>query len=993
MKDKVHEKPKPENSQMSRSQRRKQQKLERKERKKNRPPWKKVLRFFSKSISAVIIIGFVGSGVCAAVVWHKYGDTVQSSVTDAFSIAEQVDKADFVQKPKTIIYDKNGDVLKELKQYDYDFPEYDEINPLFIKAVVAVEDKRFYVHHGVDLYGTLRSVASTVLGNDTQGGSTITQQLVRNVILEDRSVTIERKLKEQVISQEIEKKFSKKEILQYYLNNVYFGHSSYGIGPASRYYYGKDQSKLTIDEVAVIIGITNNPSLFDPVNKPNNALKKRNRVLKSMYLNGAITKAEYDEAIQKPIKLNIQEHDIDNRVNGNDALSFALNEATEDLMEKNGFVFQYTFESGKEYEDYQELYYEEYDKIRQEIVKGGYEIHTSIDPKLQKKLEATVQDEMKYYTGIDKNGIYKTQLAMTTIDNKTGEVLAVVGGRGQKEDYFNRAFQGVRQPGSAAKPLVAYANAFELGYKPQSVLVDSKIKNGPKNWYTGYRGSMTIRYALEQSVNTVAYKLANQVGSDTFLDKLEKMQFSHLTNQDDNVIISIGGFTKGVTTVEMAGGYSTFTRNGNFLEPTNIREIDDVVTHEPITKNEYEETKVFQEDAAYMMIDSLKSVMKSGTGKPAQPNNYKYIFGKTGTTNDSKDSYFVGASPYFTTAVWVGHDTPSSLTDNEVELSKELFREWNEELHIGKKVVDFKRPESVYGSSGGSLYSTLETYAEVQARREAKEDERINAETEAQRQRLEKEDYRIIYHLTSEEEQEREDATATAIREARNFDMTELDQYQDWMKLIEKAERLNERVKHQDAHDNFVSEINEVKVIAEVQKQNIEEEIEREKAEKKREEAKLKSMKEQLSAYMERVNAGELLSEDEFNELEQLAQNLENKGESVPTIDPNWLEPKKEEEEEPIENSEKTTTDKDNDSTISSKEESSKSDKEEQKDEKSPTKETSKTSESRAATAPKKTNNSTESSGTGGDDVTMTKPKSEPKSTTKAKPEKPPEQD
>lgn len=871
---------------------------------KNLPRWRKVLRIIRKSIFTIIIVGVLATGVLAAVVWHKYGDTITTSVTEGFEIAEQVKSTDFVQRQPTVIYDVNGSVLKELKQYEYDAPAYQDINPYFLKGIVAVEDNRFYYHHGVDLYGTIRSVAQTVLGGDVQGGSTLTQQLVRNVILEDNEVSIERKLKEQVVAQELEKKISKKEILQYYLNNVYFGHGNYGIGPASQYYFGKDQSELTVDEVAVIVGITNNPTVFDPINEPKNSVAKRNRVLKTFLQSGIITQKEYNELVKKPITLNIQEHNIDNRVNDSYALSFAVHKTTEKLMEANGFVFQYLFDTDEEYKAYQERYQQEYDKTRQRIVMGGYEIRTSIDQAVQKELEETVAKEMSGFTAKTKDGSYQTQVAITTIDNQTGEVTAIVGGR-EPNEYFNRAYQGVRQPGSAAKPIVAYGNAFEAGYTPQSNVVDRAIKNGPKNWYNGYWGNMTIRYALEQSVNTVAYRLANQVGSDVFLDKLERMQFSHLTPEDNNPIIAIGGFNKGVTTVEMAGGYSTFTRNGNFLESTNVREIKDVVTGETIVKNEYEPTSVFQEDAAYFMIDTLKSVVTSGTGKSAQPRNYPHVFGKTGTTNNNKDSYFVGGTPYYTTAVWVGHDNPSSLTSSELNLPKELFREWTEELSEDKEVIDFQMPKSVI-RSGNSLYSKLETYADLQAKREKQEEIRLANEQKAQWERLALEDYRIIYHLTSEEEKNREAKTEQAIQEAQNFVMNKVEDYEAWMELIEKAKSLNEEVKHQAAKDRFTAQLNELEAIATTEKERLVEEIKRQKEEEKRleeqrkqEEAEIQSMQQALDGWMKKINGGETLTQEEFMEVEQLVQQLQNKGVAVPNIHIEWIEPAK--EEDPIE--------------------------------------------------------------------------------------------
>jgi len=880
-----------------RKRRRREKKLAKKEKIRNLPKWRRVLRVIRKTIAALIIMSFLVSGIGAAVVWHRYGDIVTKSVTEGFKIASQIREEDFIQRQPTVVYDVHGNVLKEFKQFEYDAPKYEEINPYFLKGIVAVEDHRFYIHHGVDLYGTLRSVFKTVLGGSVQGGSTITQQLVRNVILQDSNVTIERKLKEQVVAQELEKRFSKKEILQHYLNNVYFGHGNYGIGPASRYYFGKDQNELTVDEVAVIIGITNNPTLFDPINQPESALRKRNTILTTFLTNGIISQQEYDELIQKPLQLNVQEHHIDNHVNESYALSFAVHKATEALMEANGFVFQYRFDTRDEYNAYHERYDEEYDKTRQRILNGGYEIHTSIDPSVQERLETLAKQELTGYSD-------KIQMAIATVDNRTGEVVALVGGRDVKNDYFNRAYQGVRQPGSTAKPITVYAKAFELGYTPQSQLVDRPIKNGPKNWYDGYWGTMSIRYAIEQSVNTVAYQLANEVGSDAMLEQLEKMKFSHLAPEDNTTIIALGGFTYGTTMVEMASAYSSLIRNGKFIEPTNIREIKDIVTGETIVKNDCEEIPVFREDAAYITLDTLKGVMKTGTGKLAQPSNYPYVIGKTGTTDKNHDSLFVGGTPYYTTAVWVGYDTPSPLNNSEKNLPKYLFREWNEKLHQGLDVMDFPMPDSVY-RYGNAIYSRMKTYEDLEKERKAKEDRRMEKEMQYQRERLALEDYRILYGLTSEEEQKREAKVEEALREAESFVMTEVEDYEIWMGLIEEAKDLNKEVKHQAARNRFHQRINELEIIAATEKQNILKRIEEEKQrqkeleeQRKKEEQEIQQMLNEFQGWMKRIENGEAFTEEEVSILETLVQRLKEKGIEVPELKITYVETGEDEQPE-----------------------------------------------------------------------------------------------
>lgn len=863
---------------------------------KNLPKWRKFIRFTRKTIAYSLFTGILLAAGALGYVWKEYGPTVQGAVTEGFAISKQFDKNVFIQRQPTVVYDKDNNIIKELKETASEYVAYEDINPYFKNGIVAVEDKRFYLHQGVDLYGTARSMVSTYVSGDTQGGSTLTQQLVRNVILNNNEVSVNRKLKEQVVSQELEKMLSKEEIVQHYLNNVFFGNGNYGIAPASNFYFGKDQSELSAGEVAIIIGITNNPALFDPIKQEESALNKRNRVLKTMLDNGVIDKQVYDVETEKAIELNITSHNLNNDLSDNDLLEYTIHKATEDLMEASGFVFSYVFNTEEERLRYKERHAEVYDMYRKKILSGGYEIHTSVDMKKQKELEDYVEKKLAPYNAKTEHGLYRTQIAMTTIDNKTGEVTAIIGGRGEEGDYLNRAYQSPRQPGSTMKPLISYAPAFEMGYAPQSKVVDSEIKNGPRNVYRGYWGEMTARYALEMSVNTVAYKLANQVGSKTFMDKLERMEFSYLTENDHNPIITLGGLTYGVTTVEMASGYSTLTRHGRFIEPTNVVAIKDIITKEILVEKDKKPRQVYQEDAAYFTIDTLKGVMTDGTGKNAQIPNYSHSFGKTGTTNDVKDSYFVGGTPYYTTAIWVGYDMPATITPYERALPMEIFSDWNEKLHKGLKVIDFEMPKSVT-KSGDKLYSSLETYKDKQRKRQQQEDTRLQQERAKQRERLELEDYRIVHNLTTEEELKRESATEKAIAEARNFLMASVEDYDVWMELIEEAKKQNEKVKHKRAYERYRIEISEIEIRATVEKDRLLAEIKKQEEEERkreeaflREQAEIEQLQQSLSGYLSQVEAGKTLTEAEFVTLESIILRLKEKGVETPQIHVEWIE-------------------------------------------------------------------------------------------------------
>lgn len=750
-------------------------------------------------------ITVVGTGIAGAYAWNQYGDLVKSSVTKGYEISEGVKETDFVTKLPTKIVDKDGKVLKVFKEFQYETPAFKELNPNFMDALVSAEDERFYDHHGVDLYGTLRGIASTLQGNGIQGGSTITQQLVRNVILESSEVTVERKLIEQVVSQEVEKKMGKDEIIRHYLNNVYFGNGNYGVGPASRYYFSKDQKDILIHEAATIIGITNNPSVFDPIQNPKSSLKKRNRVLDKMLEVGAITKAEHVEATKQPLGIKVTLNKIDNSVT-EPALSYALHKSTEHLMERNGFVFQTVFVDNDARKAYKEKYHEEFVKVRQSILNGGHYIETSIDQEKQKDLESAVAKVMSPLYGKDhKTGFYNTQTAMTTIDNETGEVVAIIGGRGEDGNIFNRGYQGVRQPGSTIKPLVAYTPAFELGYTPESKLVDSHIPKGPTNVYTGYKGAVTLRYATEISINTIAYQLGNKVGGENMVTKLSKMNFASLAPSDENPIISLGGFTYGATTVEMASGYASLINQGIYREPSNIRLIKDVVTDEVLYKRDTKERKIYDSGASYLMLDTLKGVMTKGTGTHAMPNNFKQVIGKSGTTNAVKDVWFVGGTPYYTTAVWTGRDKPSSLPEYERKMAGLLFKEWNEKLHQGKKSKDFSRPNTVWKQNG--VWTTAVKHVERDRKqRQYLDSLRRDAEQVAQEERLALEDYRILHGLTLKEETAREKAVKDAFQEFYDVSFDNLEQYEEQLQLLEDVTPLIEKVKHKRALDAFMIE-------------------------------------------------------------------------------------------------------------------------------------------------------------------------------------------
>ena len=746
--------------------------------------------------------------------WWKYGYDIRNTIADGYSYSQGLKKSDFRPKNSTVIYDRNGKEIKKLSQSSSNYTDINDINPKISQGLVAVEDQRFYIHHGVDLYGIMRSTVSTLVHRRTEGGSTLTQQLVKNVILQDQSQNLTRKLKEMVIAQQLEKKFTKKQILEFYINDVYMGHGSYGFSAASNYYFSQDQKDLSIDKLAVLVGIPNNPVYYDPVIYPKRAVKRRNMILYIFHQRGLISKKTYQTARTKPLGLKINEKKYDNDVSNNYALSYAVFNATEELMKSSGFTMRYDFKNRDDQKEYGIKYNQAYERARGQLMDGGYTIRTTIDQDLQNKIESLVNDTYKAYTGRDAHGKLAPQVSSTVIDNKTGDVIAVVGGRTTEGDQVNRAIKGYRQPGSTAKPLVAYAPASERGYLPQSTVVDSAVGTPViHNWYSGYTGSNTLRHALENSINTIAYKLAAQDTKHTYYNDLVKMEFANLDPlQKDNPRLAIGSFTYGVTTTEMASAYSSFSRGGQFIHPSNLSSIYDNDNDRYIYQNTHMKKNVYTKNASYMMINTMQSVISDGLGKAAALDNYKYTAGKTGTTDDTKDSYFVGMTPSFTIANWTGNDTPSTLTQSEDALTMQAFKAEGQYLvdYMKQKDKDVKKPSTVTVSGSNLTVKTSNEKPSIQDIIDTNFSKYNTDQENKNTNRLYNLDYRIIYHLTKKEEFSREDKVQKAIDKYNKTPITKESQYNKKLSALQKIRYLNANVKRQSAKNRFNRQILEL---------------------------------------------------------------------------------------------------------------------------------------------------------------------------------------
>ena len=578
-------------------------------------------------------------------------------------------------------------VLKGEK--DVYYLPYEAIPKYCIDSLLATEDRKFFEHAGYDVYAIIRA-AKAYLDNEgeiRQGGSTITQQLARTIYLSNEK-TVERKVKEIFLAANLEKKYTKSEILEFYLNNIYFANGYYGIQAASYGYFGKPAGELSLSEAAFLCGIPNSPSDYNPVKRFDNTMLRRDSVLKQMRENGYISKDEYEKAISETITLNRS-----SREKKNYAETFTYYCTVRMLMKQEGFILRNDFTSDRDKDEYEDLYEEEYYRVKRSLYTKGYRIYTSLNPEKQELLQQAVDEGLAEFDEKQENGIYALQASAVCIDNDTGYVTAIIGGREQESEGYtlNRAFQSPRQPGSSIKPLVVYTPAFERGYYPDTKVLDEKFEGGPRNSGGVYSGEIDIRYAVSVSKNTIAWKLFEELTPKIGLLYLKRMGFGHLVQSDYVPAASLGGLTYGTTALEMAGAYATICNDGIYREPTCIMRISDA-DGETVAGgygNENDRVRIYEANASRMMTDVLKTVMTSGTGRRLAIEGITSA-GKTGTTENQRDGWFVGFTKYYTTAVWVGYDYPREMKELMGNTYPGyIWQAYMTEIHKGLQDKDF----------------------------------------------------------------------------------------------------------------------------------------------------------------------------------------------------------------------------------------------------------------------------------------------------------------
>lgn len=621
----------------------------------------------------------------------KYGEGFINAQKSAKKLVADSTLDTFRQSETSLVYNNKGELLSVLKgEKDVYYLEFKDIPKYASQAMISIEDKKFMQHPGVDVQAMMRSAVALVRhgGKITQGASTITQQLSRNIFL-THTVTYERKIKEIFLALDLEKKYSKEQILEFYLNNVYFANGFYGIQAASKGYFNKDVKELSLSQIVYLCAIPNNPTLYDPFDHPENTIKRRDRILTQMYNDGKIGKEDQDKAVNEKITVKQRKMTPNNYVQ-----TYVFYCATRALMSEQGFEFRNTFDSDDDKKSYDEAYTELYNQCQNSLYHKGYRIYTSIDMSKQSLLQSAVDDTLKGFEDKTEEGVYSFQGAAVSIDNETGRVVAIVGGRSQDSLGYtlNRAYQSFRQPGSSIKPLIVYTPSFEKGYYPDSIVNDEKFKDGPSNSNHKYAGEITVRSAVEQSKNVIAWKMFQELTPKVGLSYLLNMNFSKIDKNDYYPASSLGGFTKGTSPVEMTAGYATLAHDGVYRVPTCIVTIKDT-EGEVIVDDLIAKKRIYDENASRMMTDVLTGVIKNGTGRGLGLNNM-ISAGKTGTTNDKKDGWFVGYTPYYTTGVWVGYDIPKSVSGlSGATYPGTIWKVYMNEIHKDLDPASFKAYE------------------------------------------------------------------------------------------------------------------------------------------------------------------------------------------------------------------------------------------------------------------------------------------------------------
>lgn len=611
------------------------------------------------------------------------------------SMNTKSDLADDIRPPaSSLVYDSDGNEIATIHAAENRMPvKLDQVPQNLQDAFVAVEDNRFYDHIGVDPRGIARAIWANLRGRTvSEGGSTITQQLAKNAYLtQDR--TLKRKIQEVFLALRLEHQYTKSEILELYLNQIYFGQGAYGVQAAARTYFGKDVEDLTLNECAMLAGIPKSPNYYSPLNNLQAAQERKATVLDQMVKYGYLDSATAEKTKQEKPDLVKPDPAKDDKGEA----SYFVDYVTQKLIDKYG---------------------------ADAVYKDGLQVYTTIDMDMQRAAEKAMKGLPSGRK--DSNGVQQPQGALVALDPHTGYVKAMVGGRGT--DQFNRATMAERQPGSAFKPFV-FAAALENKFSPSTVINDSPIKIGdwePQNDEHTFSGAVTMRQVAQHSMNVPTVKIAQKLGIEKVLYYAQEMGISTLVmdgpHNDKNLASALGGLTKGVTPLELTSAYGTFANKGVHVDPVVIVKVLDR-NGKVIDEANPEQHNVISESSAADLTSMLQDVIRAGTGRRA--NIGRPAAGKTGTTSDYHDAWFVGYTPDLVASVWIGNDDNTSLGGIYGGIvPATIWKDFMTEALKGTPAKDFDGSESSGGDSIGSLEDDKSTAVTKKSAAPAKKEEK-----------------------------------------------------------------------------------------------------------------------------------------------------------------------------------------------------------------------------------------------------------------------------
>ena len=668
-----------------------------------------------KVLGSILLILLI-AGLLFALIFAYY---VKTSLAPSLSLSLE----DYqLSESGKIYYQDSAGIWQELATLPADqdriWVDYEDIPWYMEKAVVAIEDRRFYEHKGVDWYRTAGAFVHMFAQMDSSfGGSTVTQQLIKNLTGHDE-VTVQRKLEEIFAALDLEKRYDKQEIMLWYLNAVYFGEGCYGVQTAAHTYFGKDVRDLTLAQCAAIVGITNLPTAYDPFYDEQANKDRQETILREMYDQGYIDYETYIDAVNEDISSTFVRSpgEFKTREIYSDYTEVVISDVIEDLMEQKQISK---------------------DTARHLLYNGGYKVYCCLDPNIQAIVDSVYTDPEQFpHTW---NSDQQLQSSIVIMDPYTGKIVALCGGVGQKTANFNlNRVYSQRSPGSSIKPIASYGPAVELlGMTPNTLVDDDEdIHLAGTSWYPhndSYQnlGVITILDALINSLNTVAAQIVDKLGPETCYNFLrDRLGMTSLVPDDASYApMALGQLTNGVTTREMAQAYSAFANDGVFTEARTYTLVTDSYGN-AVLDNQPKTNQAFSPNSAHVMTYMLQCAAHWGTGYEAWIGNMP-VAGKTGTSGDNHDRWFVGVTPYYTAAIWTGYDTPERIYVNG-NPAAQIFKKIMQPIHSDLPWRDFAWPYLGGDSQTfGDLTQKQKEQEEEEARKKAEEEERARQEEES----------------------------------------------------------------------------------------------------------------------------------------------------------------------------------------------------------------------------------------------------------------------